>query len=199
MLPKIKFVYSSIYDSGYRNSKWVNEFLKKKKQKYPIEKQILSYIKYIEKHWKKDEKKILKEISKITGLKWKEKEIKCYVIGFGRPISDPLTLGICKYKNDFIDTLTHELIHQIQFQNEKKWPRWGKHLANKYKKELFMTKAHIFLHAVHWKLIEKLFNKKRLNKSINFDKNFKDYKRAWEIVEEEGHEDIIKKFRELTK
>ena len=200
MLPKIKFVYSSIYDRLRKDSPMMKKFLKKQNKSYPSIKKIIKYMGDVEKLWKKDENLILREISKLTRLKWKEKEIKCYVIGFGRGFSDPLTLSLYKNKKDFIDALTHELIHQIQSQNEKKFRKWGKKfLSIKYKKESRSTKSHIFLHSVLKALYLKLFGKKRLKKIINFDKNFKDYKRAWEIVEEEGHENIIKKFRELTK
>ncbi len=199
MIPKIRFRYSSIYDSTYRNSKFIKKLLKERNESYPSQKKILKYISQIKPIWEKQEKKIFKELSKITGLKWKEKEIICYVIGFGRGLSDPLTMKLYKNKNDFIDTLTHELIHQIQFQNEKKWPKWRKHLSKKYKKESRSTKSHISVHAINKKIYLRLFNKNRLKRDIKRCQKFLDYKLAWEVVEEEGHENIIKKFRELTK
>ena len=54
MVLKIKFVYSEIYDDYYKKDKWVNSFLGKRKQEYPQKKQTLSYLKSIEKFWKKD-------------------------------------------------------------------------------------------------------------------------------------------------
>lgn len=199
MIPKIIFRYSWIYDRRYRESKMMKKFLKKRKEIYPSIKKISQYIEAIEKLWKKDEKRILKEISKVTGLKWKDKQIICYVNGMGRPFSDPLTLRLYKNKNDFIDTLTHELIHQIQIQNRKKYMDWSKNKNKKYKTESVVTNNHIFLHAVHKVIYLKFFNKSRLNRDIKDSKKFPDYKRSWDIVEEEGHENIINQFKKLTK
>ena len=118
MVPKIEFRYSDVYDRNYRESEKIQKYLEKRKEKYPDRKEIINYIKKAEKLWRKEEKKILIEISRITVLKWKEKRIICYVIGCGQPFSEPLTIRT--YGKDFeifIDTLTHELIHQISNQN----------------------------------------------------------------------------------
>ena len=199
MIPKIEFRSSFVYDNNFRDLKWIKEYLRKQKKKYPLDKEIENYIKKIKPIWKKYEKDILSRIQKITGLKWRDKKILVYVVGICRPISDPLTIGIYKDKKVFIDTLAHELIHQIQFQNEKNIGNWWKYVFNKYKKEPFKTKGHIFLYAVHWKLLLEIFNEKRLKENIKFDGPYSDYKRAWEIVEKEGYENIIKKFKESQK
>jgi len=153
MIPKIEFRYSDVYDRNYRDSKKIQEYLKNKNEEYPSRKEIIDYTKKVEKLWRKKEKKILIEISKITGLKWKEKRIICYVVGCGQPFSDPLTIRT--YGKDFeifIDTLTHELIHQISTQNEKIFMRWYNYIKKKYTNEERTTKTHIFLTAVHWKI-----------------------------------------------
>ncbi len=199
MIPRIEFVYSWIYDELRRNDPIIAKKLKKINKEYPSPKKIKKYIEKIEKIWRNDEKIILKLISKITGLKWREKVIKCYVVGKGKCFSDPLTIRIFKNQLNFIDVLTHELIHQIQSQNANKWKKWRRHVDKKYKKEPEATKRHIFLHAVHWKLLLSLYNKKRLNKNIIFHKDTKDYKRAWEIVQKEGYQKIISKFTKITK
>jgi hypothetical protein len=65
---------------------------RKMRGKSPSMKQIQNYIKKVEKLWRKHEKKILEELSKISGLKWKSKIIYCYVVGRCIAFSDPLTL-----------------------------------------------------------------------------------------------------------
>lgn len=195
MIPKIRFRYSYVYDRRYRDSPRMKRLLKKRGKKYPSSEKILTYIKRIEPSWKKNEKKILREISKIMGLKWKEKEIICYVIGFGRGFSDPLTVKVFKNKNDFVDTLVHEMIHQIQFQNHDLWRKWAVYLRNNYKNKSRMTNSHILLHAVHKEIYLRLFDEKRLKRDIKKCQKYADYKRSWKIVEKEGHENIIKEFR----
>lgn len=196
MIPKIEFRFSDVYDRRYRESKFIQEYLKKKKQTYPSREEILKYMKKAEKIWKEDYKKILKEISKISGLKWKEKRIICYVIGVGRPFSDPLTIRTYgKNVKKFVETLTHEMIHQIQIQNHNLFMKWWKYVLEKYKKYSMITKMHILLSAIHWKLLEKLEDKKAVKKEIKkYDKEI-DYKQSWEIVQEETPEKIIKKFK----
>lgn len=200
MTPKIEFRYSEIYDRKYRESKQTQKYLKEKKQEYPSREEILNYIEEVKRLWNKKSKKILKEISKVSGLKWKEKKIICYVIGVGRPFSDPLTIKILKKNiSRFLETLTHELIHQIQVQNKKKYILWHKYVLEKHKNEERITKNHVLLSAIHWKLLEKLEGQEAVQKEIKKFSKDKAYKRAWEIVKKETPDAIIKKFKEVTK
>ncbi|RZD30542.1 hypothetical protein CXT76_02385, partial [Candidatus Parvarchaeota archaeon] len=73
MIPKIVFRYSNIHDSFWKN--YLEIFYKLKKDprtkkildEYPSNKKIINFINKIRPLWEKDEKRILKEISKITG------------------------------------------------------------------------------------------------------------------------------------
>lgn len=206
MIPKIEFRYSSIYDEF--NKKYLETYYKAYKKpktkillkKYPSQKKLENYIKKIKPLWKNKEKKILTEIAKITGLKWREKKIRVYLVGKCIPFSDPLTMPPYKDKDEFIDTLTHELIHQIQMQaDDKLWKKWWAYIKQNYGKELRKTKSHILLHAVHWEIYLRLFNKRHLEENIKKSSRNEPYRKAWEIVQKEGHENIIKKFKELTK
>jgi len=200
MIPKIEFRHSRIYDEMiFWQNKEIKEFLKKQKKEYPSQREIHQYIDKIGRLWEKDGKKILRNIRSVTGLKWKEKKIIVYIVGYCRPFSDPLTIKPYKDKNYFIDVLTHELIHQIQSQNNKNWNRWFKHLSEKYPEESRITRRHILLNSVHWILITKMWNKSHLNKIIKKHSKDKDYEKAWEIVKMETPEKIINEFREITK
>lgn len=198
ILPKILFRYSWPYDDSYRNSPRIQKFLEKKGEKYPSQNKIESYIKRAEPIYRKQEKRILNVLSKISGLEWKAKEIKCYVIGMGRPFSDPLTLHICKNYNDFIDTLTHELIHQLQMQNIRNMKKWWRYVNKKYKKEPQLTKNHILLHAIHAKLISTFYGENNLEKRLQIPPHG-EYKRSWEIVQREGYKKIIYEFKKRLK
>ena len=192
MLPKIIFKYSHIYDQNWQT--WFKVY-KKSSQKFSPRK-VQSYMKAAEKVWRKYEKIILQELPRIIKLKWKEKKIICYVVGDCRPFSDPLTLPVYEDKGLFIDVLIHELIHQLFSQggNYKKAKKaWG-HIYRKYKNESRLTRIHIPLHAIHWHVYKKIFNEKRLNRNINRSIPYPDYKRAWEIVEKGGYENVIKEF-----
>lgn len=200
MIPKIEFRYSSVYDRNYRNLKYIQNYLKEKNQKYPSKKEILFYIEKSKKLWEKNSKKILQEISKISGLDWKEKRIICYIVGVGRPFSDPLTIRTYgKNIKKFIETLTHELIHQIFIQNKNIYKKWHEYILEKYKNEKRITKTHILLSAIHWELLKKLEGIEAVKKEIKKYENSPDYKRAWKIVEKETSKKIIKKFIKIIK
>jgi len=206
--PKIIFKYSWIYDQLW------GERIKDKKndKKYPSSRKILNYIKNIEKLWKNDEKKVLVELSRITGLKWKEDKIICYVVGKFVSFSDPLTMPIYKgysegyiSKDRFIDKLIHEMIHRLftqekDFKNNKSSKSFA-YFRKKYKKENWNTILHIIVHAIHSRIFLKFYNKKRLKREIKISSSFPDmsYKRSWEIVKREGYENIIREFTKRIK
>jgi hypothetical protein len=190
MIPKIVFTYS-----------WIYHQLWKKQLKYD-ERSINKfhrYIKKVERYWNKHDKKILKEISKVSGLKWKEKTIKCYIVEDIAPFSDPLTISIYDDITWFVDSLTHELIHQIFIQNEATMNKSFDYLFRKYKKEPLNTVIHIPVHAIHAAVFLKVFGKKRLNREINIMKKYAAYGKSWKIVQNEGHENIIKEFSKRYK
>jgi hypothetical protein len=197
--PEIIFKYSSVYDRRYKRE-WQNQ--NKKGKDYPSQKSILNYIKKIEKLWKKEEKKVLKEISKVSHLKWSQKSFECFVVGRCRPFAYPLTLPIYEGKSDyFIDVLTHELIHQlfIPETNKKKLKKAWSYFNRKYKAESRETRIHILVYAIHSHIYMKFYGIKRLKKNIERIGFRKDYKRAWDIVQKEGADNIIQEFTEKIK
>jgi len=192
--PKIIFTYSLTYDQNCKE--WTKLFLKKR-VKYPSSRKVISYTKEVKTLWKKYEKRILEELSRITGLKWKEDEIPCYVVGRIIPFSDPLTLPFYeKHPDYFIDVLVHELIHQLFTQNgnlkrsEKAW----KFINRKYKKESRNTRIHIPVHAFHSHIYLKFFDENRLRRDINLIKSAPDYIKSWELVKKTGYKKIIDEF-----
>lgn len=188
--PKIIFRYSWIYDQI-----WKEALSEKKRKKYLSPRKVLNYIKKVEKLWRKEEKKVLQELTRITRLKWGVKSITCYVVGKCKPFSDPLTMLVYeKYPDYFIDVLTHELIHQLFIQNEKKLEKSWYYIWRKYKEETDNTKIHIPLHAIHSHIYYKFFNEKRLKRDIKFISFLPDYKKSWQIVQKEGYKNIITEF-----
>jgi len=192
-IPKIIFKYSWIYDQT-----WKEGLIGKKSKKYPSSRQILNYIKKIEKLWGKEEKRVLLELSKISHLKWKSKFIYCYVVGRCRPFSDPLTVPVYeKHPDYFIDVLTHELIHNLFIQNFERMEKGWRYFYRKYKKESERTKHHILLHAIHAHIYLKFYDEKRLKRDIDFP--IRDFKKSWQIVQKERYKNIINEFVKRVK
>ncbi|MCD6489934.1 MAG: hypothetical protein J7K20_04335 [Thermodesulfobacterium sp.] len=187
---KITFKYSRIY-----NEIWKEGFLVRNPgESYPSEKKILNYIKKIEKLWREYERKVLTELLNVTHLKWNVRSIYCYVVGRCKPISDPLTVPLYeKHPDFFIDMLIHELIHYLFSQegNLKKTKKAWDYFQRKYKKESPKTIIHIPLQAIHTHIYLKFFNKRRLKRNVTRDQQFKNYHRAWQIIQKEGYKNII--------
>lgn len=197
-IPKVIFRFSEVY-----NQEWRYIFdSKKREMKYPSDDVIRKYIDKVEKLWKRVEQKMLTELTDLTGLKWDEREVICYVVGWVTPFADPLTLPVYKddlgYNHDyFVDILTHELIHRLQTQdsNRYKMKKYWAYADKKYAKETFESMAHISVNAIHAHLIKEIFDDQRLEFNIRLMKDLPDYKSAWEIVLKEGYKSIIKEFK----
>ncbi|MCH7828447.1 hypothetical protein IH982_01085 [Patescibacteria group bacterium] len=196
ILPKVEFRYSWIYDENLKE--WTKA--PRERKKFSSQK-ILNYIKTVEPLWRKHEKSVLREMSKVLELPWHAKKIPCYVVAWSTPFSDPLTVPFRPDKNRFIDTLTHELIHQLFFQgnNVKRAAHAWQYIHRKYKREQFNTRIHVPLHAVHEHIFRCHFGEDRLDKEYAWMKHFNDYKRSWDIVKKDGYLNIINEFRGRTK
>lgn len=194
LLPKVEFVCSWIYHSNWE--RWIRAYPHFSNKKYPKWPEVIRYSSKIEKKWRKVERKILKELAHVTGLNWRVEKIPCYLVGKCIPFSDPLTMHI-SYKTDeeFIDVLTHELIHQIFIQrgNYKRSKKAWNHIDGKYKGESFTTRVHIPLHAMHTHVLLKFFGEKRLEREVKWSKH-PDYRKSWKIVDKEGYKNIIREF-----
>lgn len=191
---KIEFVYSSIYDTLLSGKK---EFFSPDHKK-----KIRENLRNVESEWRKYEQKVLSEVESLLGIRWPEDKIKCYIVTKSMPFSDPLTIPSYKKKDESIDVLIHELIHQMisgknYYLTKESW----KYFFEKHENESLKTKLHIPLHAIHKYLYLKFFDKDRLErdkKKVRVYDN-KDYRRSWEIVENEGYQKIIDEFRKRIK
>jgi len=195
LTPKVEFRYSWPYDSRWKD---VYDSLPsaKKTPEYPTRKRTARFIDGIEDAWRPVERNVLTEMSRVARLSWKERSIRCYVVGWVRPFSDPLTLGVYKHANRAVDVLTHELIHQLFSQpgnRERAGKAWS-YIQRKYRTESRLTRTHIPLHAIHKQLYLTCFNEARLRADQEFAQRAHDYQRSWAIVESEGYQNILKDF-----
>lgn len=193
-VPTVQFRYSWIYDQvSHRN--WLLEH--KGKGSYPNQKTVLRYRARLEHAWKKDGPRILRYISKTTGIPWDDREIFCYVVGRVIPFSDPMTMPVYKkWPIELaVDVLTHECIHRLLCQphSSDRVDRVIRLLKRRYKKISFNTLCHIPVHAIHAMVYRTLFSEKRMQRDRDSIK-LRDYQRAWKIVDELGADNIVRMF-----
>ncbi|MBD3208312.1 MAG: hypothetical protein GF370_02585 [Candidatus Nealsonbacteria bacterium] len=191
-IPKIDFRYSSVYDKKWRRGEAGR---KKEGKEYPPKKRILDFVEKAEKEWRKDEKRVFSKISNLLELPWREEHIYCYVVGRCRPFPFPLTVPFFEEVRDFTDVLTHELIHRffVPEETKKKVRKAWKYSNKKYKRETRVTRMHILVYAIHSAIYLDLFGEERIQRNIK-RAHRPGYKRAWEIVQKEGYEQIIQQF-----
>lgn len=142
--------------------------------------------------WSKYEHKILNALCDITGLNFNRDVIDVYIVsGNPRQFSNPLVIKSGFLPSEFVDVLTHELIHRLFTLSgvSKKVT-----CSEKYLNESDLVKNHILLHALLKYLYLDILNEpERLKNNISRSKahSTNDYARAWEIVETDGHMNII--------
>jgi len=101
---KVRFLVSFGYN-------WSLEHLKKKRYTLKRHFDYEDWSKKFEKYWRKYEGEILNTIKKKTKIKWKDKEVWCYLTPTVLGYSHPLTVKISKNMSITMKILIHELIH----------------------------------------------------------------------------------------
>lgn len=192
-MPNLVFKYSRIY-----NTNWKKYYPANANSRFPDFKEILEKKSKLEEYWGVNGERIVDSISNISGLKWREEDIDVYFIAHGPVFSDPLTLSISKGKEPItvlsdeklqID-LIHELIHNILSQNHENLTNFYNWRDAKYEKEKVLTKIHIAVHAIEMGVMINWGKEDELSEIIA--KSSGSYRKAWNIVEEEGWQNVIK-------
>jgi len=114
MLPKIYIDYDGTYDEA------IHSLIEKKHTKLAHAGGRL-FARRLRKTVTPMLNKILMGMEAETGLSWKWPEIRCYVahdIPFD--YDNPMTIKVRKNMHDATETFFHELVHQLEMQNENK-------------------------------------------------------------------------------
>lgn len=162
-----------------------------------MEQRVLDY----QQAWRKYESAILKGLCDITGLEFRQNIIDVYIAPWFSAFSDPMVIGVMREPDEFVDVLTHELIHRLLTDNTalpadaEFTVRWERLFGDNHN---FTTLVHIPVHAIHKAIyLDVLKDEKRLKRDQGYDTSAhaKDYLASWEYVEKTGYRDIIKKLK----
>jgi len=174
-----------------------------------MEKIVASY----RKAWGPYEKRIIEGMCDLYGLQFRKNVIDVYIAPWFNAFSFPLVIGARFSPGVFVDTLAHELLHNLFFDNTsvdsmskkllKEWEfLFGDDLD-------FSLLVHIPVHAALQAMyLDVLDEPDRLKRDIegcrkNAKTWGKPYFEAWEYVEKHGYKDINKQlknsFRKLEK
>lgn len=167
---KINFRYSRPYDemltlmSGLEYDEFQEVSVKK-------------YIDELNSFWKEDGKKIIDEIERVSGLKFKA-DLECYVVKNMRyaAFSHPLTLRLDESGN-IKATMIHELTHILLVQNSSKIVK----LINKKFKEESRLKIHLPVLLIFKNVVGNLYGKEYLERSFDMERDG-ELEKIWKIV-----------------
>lgn len=193
-IPKIIIEYNRFLDPIFisyvqSNPEW-------KSYPVPQKEEVLGRVENYKKEWVKHEQEILRGLCNITDLEFNRDVIDIYIVSVNpRQFSNPVIIKSGFPPDEFVDTLTHELIHRLLVLNKIKKEIM---VNDKYLSESDTVKNHVIVHALlKYIYLDILKDKKRLEKNILRSKNHgtNEYARAWEIVKQEGYKNLIEEFK----
>lgn len=138
----------------------------------------------------------------ILGLSFRQNIIDVNIAPWFAAFSDPMVIGVVYKPDNFVDVLTHELLHRLLTDNTsidydtKLIPVWRKLFGNEHS---ITSLVHIPVHAVHKKIyLDVMKDPSRFERDVENKKEFgaTDYVAAWDYVNKMGYEEIIKMLRE---
>lgn len=196
--PKVLVVYSRIYNlvlSGYHGRELTTEDIQRGRRQATK----------IQKAWDTQSGRILPAMAKLSGLRWKRREVRAYVASSVKyPFSEPLTLWIGE-KGENLDgqvtTLVHELAHTLFDDNEKILASYWKKLNASLSGETDSTIVHVPVHGLMVETFRTVFGEdserylrhERWWERSNANPDMKEsYARSWSIVAKEGAATVMK-------
>jgi len=199
MIPRIIIKYNRFLDPIFAD--WVKNQPKFKGVNIPTHGQVLKRVKKYNKLWSKNGDMILKALTKSTGLSFKRNQIEVHVVSVNsRSFSSPIVLKSGCSSIDFINILTHELIHCLFVDN---CDRVNRHIPWNQKVEGYnVGNDHIFLHAfLKYIYLDVLKSPRHLKQNLIVSRKSgnEEYSRAWDVVEEFSYKELIREFGSRVK
>ena len=196
--PKVTLKYGEVFDSvcpgktGYKVNK-------------PWSVELSSRLHEFQKIWDEDGPKLLSKSSDIVGKTFVQKDFivtlsLCNFPSMSHPLLINMRYALKSFtKNPISLDVTNSIIHHeiLHLYLEDKIPSKSR-LLKKYSSEHSVVKSHIHLLALQQAVYLSLKWKTKLEQVKKKDKSFPNgfYKRAWEIVEKEGHEGFINELKQ---
>lgn len=158
-------------------------------------------VKTYQKAWGSYDHKILAGMTSIMNLSFRQNIVDVYVAPWFYAFSEPMVIGVIFTPDEFVDALTHELIHRLLSDNTTVpnelflIPHWEKLFGEQ---DSMKTLVHIPVHAIHKAIyLDILKEPERLERDIQKDRKSgnKAYIASWDYVEEQSYKEIISKLK----
>lgn len=189
-MPKIKIQYNRFLDPIF--IAWIQSTEQWKDWKPASQDIVISRINAYKEIWGQYEHKILKGMCGAVNLSFVRNEIDVYIVnGNTRSFSRPIVMRSGYSPHEFVQTLTHELIHCLLSDNEDGYIEYihgsfGSHVA------VYSIMEYIFRDELDKPLwLEEVDPRKN---KIPQPQHYID---AWEYVEKTGYRTVLEKIRSL--
>lgn len=146
-----------------------------------------SKVKLFRKEWGAYDKKIFEGMHRATGLVFSRNILDVYIVsGIPRDMSDPIIIRSRYTQVEFVNVLSHELLHRLFAINKTEFdfPEESERVIN-----------HIFVFAVlKYLYLDILRQPERVEMDLHRargDTSNSGYVRAWDIVENLGYENLV--------
>ncbi len=141
--------------------------------------------------WEQKEERILSGLIKVLGVKFYLPVIDATIAPMVAPFSTPLTLSFRPEPDEFIDIMTHELIH-ILISDNKENISFYRLVQKNWPEEESKVIAHIMVHALLEYVFRDILNEvSRIKRDILNCSSKPPYAKAWNIVQEYGYKEVI--------
>lgn len=195
--PEIRIKYSKLLDNYFASL-----FAYKKTQGlvgvdavYPDESQTTAKIPDFQAHWDV-KKEVLGFMQETLGLQFYKPVIEVFVVGNMKGgISSPIVIDGMYSAERFVDTLIHELAHDLISDN-KQQIAIRKILPAIAPNEHPLTVSHVVIYALLVKIYNEFFkDPSRVIIQKEVDASSPEYTRAWELVDIQGADSILVQFK----
>ncbi len=141
-----------------------------------------------EEKWKEIEDLFFNKTKEYFGLDYQRDILDVYIVrGARMSMSKPLIVRWKANPKLFVYELMHELLHVLLVGNK---------VRPGYTAENPSARGHIHLYSFIEKFYKEVLKDEEMLSEIKALANAEDYKRAWEIVETEGSDKLLKELRE---
>lgn len=150
--------------------------------------------------WQQYEQRIITAMCEVLDIEFNQNIIDVYIVPFGNSFSDPMVISTKYSSNRAVDVLTHELIHRLLTDNNKLPMKDGRKLSQHWQELFgdhpFRVQTHIPVHAMlEYIFTDVLHEPERLERDIEFCKNFEPYDQAWTYVKQVGYMTILNRLK----
>jgi len=169
----------------------------------PSQDQCYEWTENYRKEWAKYEAKIMHALTEALGVQFRQPVIDVSVAPGIRAMSSPLIMNFMYYPDQFVDVLTHELIHVLLTDNDKYTinepgqPIWlDQEWAKLFGEHEFDVLVHVPVHAIHKHIyLDVLKEPERLERDKENVKDDRPYAEAWRYVDEHDCKKIIERLK----